>query len=143
MVDNSNKSTDILEEEYQVYQKLYELSLKKEKIILNEKIDELNKITTEENKLLEKAEKLHQKREKIEMKDQIEETDPKLRDDLIELSTKLREQNLLNFRFIRDKRQINNLNMAIKSGDSKQQGTYNKQGQHRQKQQWNMVNHKA
>ena len=65
-----------------------------------------------------------------------------IKDKLVNLAAELKEQNLLNYKLVRDKLQLTNMNISVVTGKEKT-NTYNNRGQFNNNQQRKMLNHKA
>ncbi len=144
MTDRYEELSELLADEYDIYRKLYNLSLEKEKVISEEKIDKLNSIVSKERKLIENANKLEEKREEFEGEAGQAATDNliNIRDEIINLAAELKEQNLLNYKLVRDKLQLTNMNISVVTGE-KNTNTYNNKGKYNNNQHRKMLNHKA
>ncbi|PRX32575.1 flagellar biosynthesis/type III secretory pathway chaperone [Orenia metallireducens] len=151
---NVEKLIDILDKEYQLYQKMYELSKKKQKVIINEEIESLEKIVGHENKILEGIIKLEKVRQNLvgdrNISDLIESINGKYNHKLKELQSKisdlveeLRIINQLNGSLINNSLQLTNMTLNLLTNNTRQ-GNYGKKGNSydRQKQR-SFINHKA
>ncbi|GAB6100035.1 hypothetical protein JCM16358_19140 [Halanaerocella petrolearia] len=148
------KLADVLEAEYKLYQKVYDLAEKKQEVVINEDIDQLEEIVKEEAEYLEMIQKLENNREQLvgsenisqlitESKEPISSRLSQLQENLLEITTKLQDLNQLNSKLITDALQLNNINLSI-LGANQQNSTYSKQGSVSQGQNGSsMLNQKA
>lgn len=128
----------ILKIEYEMYQELYELAQQKQDIIINEDIDELEKIVRNEEEFLQKIKELEEERLTLTDNNNLTELlliadEPQklnlddFRNQIIDLTVKLKEQNSLNNKLINDSLALININMSLIKGNN-DKSIYNKKG---------------
>lgn len=137
MTVDAKKVCEILKTEYQLYQSIYQLARQKQDIIIAEDLEGLEEIVKKEEKLLGEVQKMEEAR--LELVDtnlddllfRVDKPDKQelddLRNHLVSLTLKLKEQNLLNNQLIEDLLTLVNikLNLAKNNGGTK---TYSKKG---------------
>lgn len=142
MTVDSKKIWEILKSEYRLYQELYQLAQQKQDIIIAEDLDGLEEIVKREEKFLEEIHVLEEARLQpadnnadnsmdISQTSLVDEPDREefedLRNHLVALTVKLREQNLLNNKLIDDSLSLLNMKMNLIRG-SGGANTYSKEG---------------
>ena len=145
---------DVLKAEYTLYQDLYKLSEKKTDLIVDEEIEKLENAIMKEQKLVSQLQQLEKKRQNLtgerSLTEFINDANPRhkgrledLRNKLLEITTKLQENNQLNNKLLQNALQLTNLNLNLLTNNSKQ-GTYSKEGSMDDGQgSESMLNHKA
>ncbi|AZO93998.1 flagellar protein FlgN [Halocella sp. SP3-1] len=137
MTVDAKKICEILKTEYQLYQSIYQLARRKQDIIIAEDLEGLEEIVKKEEKLLGEVQKMEEARLELvdtNLDDLLSRVDKPnkqelddLRNRLVSLTLKLKEQNLLNNQLIEDSLTLVNikLNLAKNNGGTK---TYSKKG---------------
>ncbi|QTL96927.1 hypothetical protein GM661_02520 [Iocasia frigidifontis] len=137
MTADSKKIWEILKREYQLYQSIYQLVQQKQDIIIAEDLEGLEGLVKKEEKLLVEVQGLEEAR--LELLDanldsrlpQLGEADKQKLDDLkkqlLSLTLKLKEQNLLNTQLIEDSLTLVNIKLNLVKNNANTK-TYSKKG---------------
>lgn len=138
MVNKAEYLFEILKKEHQLCQEINKLAEEKQEILINEDIDRLAEIVKSEEKNLEKIKELEGERLEIsngkkmsEISKLLIESERKkfadLSKELLALTIKLKEQNLLNNKLIEDSLHLTNMSLNLAKGNSGT-NTYDKKG---------------
>lgn len=137
MIVDPKKICEILKTEYQLYQSIYQLARQKQDIITAEDLEGLEGLVKKEEKLLGKIQGLEEARLELvdhnldELLSRLDESDKQelddLRNNLVFLTLKLKEQNRLNNQLIEDSLTLVNIKLNLVKNDVSV-NTYSKKG---------------